>query len=577
MSMNNEEINKIAIKFAALNASQHEGKAQLSSVLGKILGEYEELKPKIREIIPIINLGIKKVNSWTLEQQKLFIQKNYPEVLKISKKEKEKELPPLIDANEWSIIRTRFAPNPDGALHLGSAEPVIFCDEYAKMYNGNFILRYEDTSSDVKPPIPEMYEKILIDLDWLGVKVDEIYLQSDRLEIYYEYAEKLLKMGNAYICTCSVETYRDLYMKMKPCPCREINPKIQLKRWTKMIDGTYKKGDAVVRIKTDIKHPNPAIRDWPALRISDTPHPLKGRKYRIWPLYNFSCAIDDHLMNISHVIRGKEHNVNSIRQEWLHSHMGWRTPTVINIGRVGLENTILSKSKMRNGIENGEYWGWDDPRLGTLLALRRRGLQPETIRSLMIHISPKPVNVMLSWDNIASENRRIIESIANRYFFLQNPINLEVKRIKESIKATLPLHPDYKERGTRDYYVEPIKGSFIFNISSTDCDKIQINNLTRLMGLMNIIITKIKNNKVEAHFHSKDYQTARKQQAPFIHWLPKKSGFMGKIVMPDASFAEGIVSDYCKGLKINEIIQFERFGFCRIDSNDPFLAFYTHK
>ena len=158
------------------------------------------------------------------------------------------------------------------------------------MYDGHFILRYEDTSAAVKPPIPEMYDAILEDLEWLGVKVDEKYIQSDRIEIYYEYAEKVLRDGNAYVCDCDVDEFRELYMAKKACPCRDLSPDEQLKRWNMMLDGTYKQGEAVVRIKTDLQDPNPAVRDWPALRISEAWHPRKGNKYRVWPLYNFSCG-----------------------------------------------------------------------------------------------------------------------------------------------------------------------------------------------------------------------------------------------------------------------------------------------
>jgi glutamyl-tRNA synthetase len=474
------------------------------------------------------------------------------------------------------MIKTRFAPNPDGALHLGSSEPIIFCDEYAKMYKGHFILRYEDTSSEVKPPIPEMYNAIQRDIEWLGVKIDEKYIQSDRLEIYYTYAEQLLREGNAYVCSCNPEEFRDLYMAMKACPCRDLDPETQLKRWFMMLDGTYQKGDAVVRIKTDLTHPNPAVRDWPALRISDVEHPRQGKRYKVWPLYNFSCGVDDHLMGVSHVIRGKEHDVNSIRQSWLQRHFGWRSPTVINVGRVGLEDSILSKSRMRAGIEDGTYWGWDDPRLGTLIALRRRGIRPETIRSLMIHIGPKPINVMISWDNLAAENRKIIEPISNRYYFIEDPIQLTVREIPTNLEAKLPLHPDHPERGTRNYRITPEAGEYSFVLSKSDAEALKVDDMIRLMGLMNIEITEV-GNIVSGRYHSKDYMIAREAQSPFIHWLPKNSGINCEVVMPDARIALGLVEEYCKDLHVDEMIQFERFGFCRVDHLNPFVAYYSHK
>ena len=577
MSISAEDIRETAKKFAALNASQFEGKAQIGSVIGKVLAEHPELKPKVKTVVPIINQAVIEVNSWTINQQRRFVEENYPELLETKKmEEEEKTMPPLEDAETWPMVKTRFAPNPDGALHLGSSEPIIFCDEYSKMYKGHFILRYEDTSSEVKPPIPEMYDAISEDLNWLGVKIDEKYIQSDRLEIYYRYAEQLLREGKAYVCTCEPEEFRELYMAMKACKCRELGPDTQLKRWFMMLDGTYMKGEAVVRVKTDLTHPNPAVRDWPALRISDVEHPRQGRKYRVWPLYNFSCGIDDHLMGVSHVIRGKEHDVNSIRQSWLQKHFGWRPPTVINVGRVGLEDSILSKSRMRSGIEDGTYWGWDDPRLGTLIALRRRGIQPKTIRSLMIQIGPKPINVMISWDNMAAENRKLIEPIANRYYFIKDPIPLLVAEIPDYLEAKLPLHPDHPERGTRNYKIIPEKGEQGFLLTREDALYLKVGDLVRLMGLMNIEITR-EGDALTGKYHSRDYMIAREVQAPFIQWLPKGSGIKGEVVMPDASISMGLIEDYCKELDVDDIIQFERFGFCRVDHTEPFVAYYSHK
>ncbi len=575
--MSNEKIKLAATKFAAFNASQYEGKAQLGSVMGKILAEYPELKLRIKEVALLINEEIKEVNSWTQLRQIKFIEENYPELLESKKGEKEKKtMPPLGDADTWTMIKTRFAPNPDGALHLGSSEVVIFCDEYAKMYNGHFILRYEDTSAEVKPPIIEMYDAILRDIEWLEVKVDEKYIQSDRLEIYYQYAEQLLSEGKAYICTCDPEEYKELYMASTACPCRELDPTEQIIRWRKMLNGTYLKGEAVVRIKTDLNYPNPAIRDWPALRISDVEHPRQGTRYRVWPLYNFSCGLDDHLMGVSHVVRGKEHDVNTIRQRWLQKHLGWRPPTTINVGRVGLEDSILSKSKIRTGIENGIYWGWDDPRLGTLVSLRRRGIRHEAIRAIMIQIGPKPINVMISWDNLAAENRKIIEPIANRYYFIENPVLITVKNIPRSHIAKLPLHPDHPERGTRDYSIVPKNGIFKFNIAATDLENLETGDMIRLMGAMNIEVISVENH-VEAKFHSEDYQIAREKQISFIQWLPEGLGIDAKIVMPDAKISEGLAEDQCLNLDVNDMIQFERFGFCRVDRIKPFIAYYSHK
>ena len=576
--MSKEEIKAAALKYAVHNASIHDGVAQKGPIIARIMGESPELRSQAKEVLTLVEEVLEEVNSWTLERQKQMIQDRWPEFFETKRKEKKKKtLPPLENVERFEEIRTRFAPNPDGALHLGSAEPIIFCDEYAKMYDGKFVLRYEDTSPDVKAPILEIYDWIMEDLEWLGVKVDEVYIQSDRLDIYYDYAVKLVEMGAAYVCTCDPTVFKELYMAKRACPCRDQPPEVHLGRWGRMLDGTYQKGEAVVRIKTDLEHPNPAVRDWPALRIATGAHPRQGNKYRVWPLYNFSCGVDDHEMAISHIIRGKEHEVNTIRQRYLSKHLGWEYPEIINVGRLGLEVGILSKSKIRKGIEDGVYSSWDDPRLGTLRALRRRGLQPEAIRELMIQVGPKPINSMLSWDHIASVNRRIIEPKAKRFFFVKDPVALRVSGTDEVHVVRLMRHPDHPDWGTRDYEVRPEEGSASFVISRDDLSKLNHGGIDRLMGLFNIEVMEKSQGGVEARYHSKSHQEAREAEAPFIHWLQSGVGIQAKVIMPDASEAEGLAEPRCANLRTDEMIQFERFGFARVENASPFVAFYTHR
>jgi glutamyl-tRNA synthetase len=364
-------------------------------------------------------------------------------------------------------------------------------------------------------------------------------------------------------------------MAKQACPCRELDPDEQIERWNKMLDGTYAQGEAVVRIKTDLQDPNPAVRDWPALRISEAWHPRQGNKYRVWPLYNFSCAVDDALMEVSHIIRGKEHDVNTTRQRWLQRYLGWKVPEIINVGRIGLEAGILSKSKMRTGIEDGLYSGWDDPRLGTLIALRKRGIQPQAIRNIMIHVGPKPVNVSISWDNFASENRRIIEPISNRYSFVEKPIKLIVKGIKKTITAKLPVHPDFPDRGYRVHILMPDYEKIYLNLSRSDLDKITVGKLVRLMGIANVKILNVAK-EIIAEYHSIDYHIAREENAPFFNWLPYGKGVEAKIIMPDASESIGLAEESVQAMKPDDIFQFERFGYCRVDHVNPFIAYFAH-
>ncbi len=448
-----EEIMELILKYALINAYTHKGgKANPKAVIGKVLGENPELREKAREIVPLVNEVVEEVNSLSLEEQEAKLREIYPEFFEEKEEKKggeKKGLPPLPKAEKGKVV-TRFAPNPpDGAFHLGNARAAILSHEYARMYDGKFILRFDDTDPKVKRPEPIFYEWIKEDLEWLGFKIDEIHIASDRLEIYYDYAEKLIKMGKAYVCTCPPEKFRELRDKGIACPHRDEPVEAQLERWRKMLNGEYKEGEAVVRIKTDLNHPNPAVRDWPALRIIDNPnHPRTGNKYRVWPLYNFASAIDDHELGVTHIFRGQEHAENETRQRYVYEYFGWEYPVTVHHGRLSIEGVILSKSKTRKGIEEGKYLGWDDPRLGTIRALRRRGIRPEAIRELIIEVGLKRSDTTISWDNLAAINRRIVEPIANRYFFVADPIPMYIEGAQEFTAEIPPLHPpDYPERG----------------------------------------------------------------------------------------------------------------------------------
>jgi len=576
------EIERLIRKFALLNAVKHSGKAQNGAVIGKVLAEKPELRTKVKEIAVLVNKIVAEVNTLPLSEQKRIVEENWPEALVKEKVEEEKRLPPLPNADKYPMIVTRFSPNPDCVLHLGSARAIILCHEYARIYHGKFILRFEDTDPKLKRPVLEFYNRIREDLAWLGCKPDEEYIQSNRIPIYYEYAEKLLKDGNAYVCTCQPQAFREKTLAQKPCPCRELSPETHMERWQRMLDGQYGEGEAVVRIKTDLTHPNPAVRDWPALRVIDTekfPHPRVGSKYRVWPLYNFACGLDDHLMGVTHIIRGKEHLTNMVRQEYMYRHLGWIYPEAIHYGRLKIVGAHLSKSKIVQGIREGLYKDWDDPRLATFAALRRRGITPEAIKRLIIDVGPKTSDVVLSWENLYAYNRKILDPEVNRYFFVQNPIQLTVRGIPKTFTAKIRLHPEHPERGFREYVIKPgERGEALFWISKNDLKAFDTGRVVRLMELFNIKAEKVEAYAVEASFLSEAYEDAKRAEAPLIHWVSIGADVPCQVVMPDATTVEGIAENACRSLKPNQIVQFERFGFVRIDKVDAgILAYFAHR
>jgi glutamyl-tRNA synthetase len=572
------EIREVIHKLALLNAVNYNGKAQTGPVIGKLLAEKPDLKAKVKEMGPVVAEIIKQVNKLSPKEQRKIVENNWPELLVKEKVEEEKRLPKLANVERYERVVTRFSPNPDCAIHLGSARAIVLCSEYAKMYKGSFILRFEDTDPRLKRSALMFYDMIREDLAWLDCKPDKEFIQSDRITIYYEYTEKLLKDGNAYVCTCKPEAFRKKMLKHKPCPDRDLPPKDHLARWHKMLNGTYKEGEAVVRVKTDLNHPNPAVRDWPALRIIDPekhPHPRVGSKYRVWPLYNLAAGLDDHLMGISHIIRGKEHLTNQVRQEFMYHHLGWKYPETIHYGRMKITGAFLSKSKILAAMREGKFKSWDDPRLATFAALRRRGIQPEAIKRMIVDVGPKTQDVTLSWDNLYAYNRKLIDPAANRYFFIHNPLKLTVKDVPRDFSARLPLHPTHPERGYREIAVKPENGKATFNVSSSDLGLFRKDGTVRLMELFNVKIAKKGKEGIEAVFQSQSYEDARKLNAPLIHWLPADIGIPCEVVLPDASLAKGVAEDECKKLRQGDIVQFERFGFVRIDSVGEVLVAYS--
>ena len=574
------DIRRIILKHALFNAYKHNGECKIGAVLGKVIGEKPNLKILAKDLYPIVNDVVDEVNQLSQNEQKSMLNSNFPEaIIDIQDRVKENKLPLLPSSEMYSTIVTRFSPNPDCVLHLGSARAIILSHDYAREYGGKFILRFEDTDPRLKKASLIFYKLIREDLEWLGCKWDEEFIQSDRLNIYYNIVEKLIQVRGAFICTCHPTNFRSYITLGKACPCRELSIEEQMTRWRKMLDGSYKEGQAIVRVKTDLSHPNPAVRDWPALRIIDTmkhPHPRVGSKYNVWPLYNFSTGIDDKFMGITHIIRGKEHLTNTVRQKFMYKYLKWEYPIAIHYGRLKMEDAVLSKSKIIQGIEDGSYTDFDDPRLATFLALKRRGIQADAIRKLIYDVGIKPVDVTISWSNLYAYNKQIIDKIASRYFAIFDEIELHIHGVEEDIEANLLKHPDDKSKGYRKLKVPQKKGIAVLFVSRSDVEQLLLKPIVRLMGLMNIGDVKFGDGCLTANFKGLSIQEAKLHKAPIIHWLPIKGLIKVILIMPTAERVEGLAEKNLGKEPINSLVQLERVGFGRIDSKSDDMVFIYH-
>lgn len=490
----------------------------------------------------------------------------------------------LQNAKSGKVVM-RFAPNPSGFLHIGHARAAFLNDALVRKYSGKMILRIEDT--DPKRVDASAYSGIEEDLRWMGVEWHEKHLQSDRIQTYVDHAEILLEKGVAYSCNCPQDEFKELKLKSKPCRHRNLSVEENLKNFEGMRKNMNFEEGWSIQLKTNLSHPNPAVRDFPLLRISDFPHPrpeLKGN--RIYPLMNFSVVVDDHLMGVTHVLRGKDHIINTERQKFIYEYLKWNTPYFIHYGIMSVEEKI-SKSDIRKGIIEGIYSGWDDVSLLTIRALKRRGIKPQAIRNFIIGMGMKEVDVKFSEENLYSENKKFIEN-SPRYFFVSNPVELIVENFPE-MTVKFPLHKEL-DIGHRVFHLKPSEGKIKFYIPDEDRAKIKENEEIRLMNLCNVKITKT-GETINAEYvpdsigpmveikgragEKKKFFNAHK-----ILWLPENS-IKAKVLAPDTT-SEGLCEISCRNLKVEDIVQFEAFGFCRVDQknkgeNKEIIFYFTHR
>lgn len=561
--MKKSDISSFIEKYALQNAIKYDSTPKASSVMGKMIGAHPELRRSARKVMPLIQAVLDDIDKMSAEERMSKLQQIAPELIEAlhEKKVKEWKLPAL-DVDEEVVMR--IAPNPNGPPTIGNARGIIVNHEYAKMYNGKFILRFDDTDPKVKKPMLEAYDWHLEDCEWMGAKPDRVVIASDRIDKYYAYAEQLIKMGEAYVCFCSQSEFKRLKDTKEACPHRERGVKINLGHWGAMLGGKYGEKEAVLRIKTDIKHKDPALRDWVAFRIVKEEHPRVGDKYAVWPMLDFESAIEDRLLGITHIIRGKDLIDSEKRQKFIYEYLGWKYPKTSHWGRIKIHGIgKFSTSEIKKGIQNGIYAQWDDPRLPTVRALRRRGIQAEAIGNFMIKMGVTETDIAISMDTLYAENRKIIDPSANRYFFVHTPAHLTIENAPPTV-AKAPLHPNI-DRGFREILVD---GEVL--ICQDDAAALTAGDRIRLKELYNIQIMSLK--PLKARYTGDDLA---KKGAAIIHWAPI-DGVEVNVLAPDGVY-EGVGEKDIKS-ELNNVVQFERFGFVRIDSVDDIIrAYFAHK
>ena len=571
--MANDKIQKTARMYALQNAIRFDGNANVKAVVGKVIGVLRKDGFSPREIIPIVSSVVEEVNNIQLDTQIAELEKLAPELLKKEKKERDFSLPELPDAERGKVV-TRFPPEPNGYLHIGHAKASIVDYEYARMYDGKFILRFDDTNPENAQS--EFYDVQKEDLRWLGIEWDEEYRTSDNLEKHYKLAEQLINQGDAYICNCSPDVIKEGRFHGKECCCRDISCGENIDLWKDMISSSTE--GTILRLKGDMTCDNTAMRDPTLFRVIDKPHPIHGSKFRLWPTYDFAGAVEDSIGGVTHPFRTKEYELRDECYFKLLDLLKLRKPHLMEFARLSIDGMPVSKRKIKPLIEQGLVTGYDDIRLPTLRGLKKRGILPEAIKQFVISQGISKVESTVTFGIVEAFNRKLIDPTARRYFFVKDPVKLVVEGVPSKEKL-ISFHPTDKKLGSRT-----IKTGKTFFVPKADMEKIKTGDIFRLKDLFNVKI-KEKNDTIFAEYAGEEL----KPESAKIQWTTddfvKMKVFVPHLLFEDNKYnpdsletVQGFAEKAVSTIKAGEVIQFERFGFVKIENtDDQVTGFFAHK
>jgi glutamyl-tRNA synthetase len=555
------EMNELARKYAVKNAIDY-GKAMPGPIISKLMAGAKGGD------VSAVTATAKEASDWanSLSAEELQAEySKYAEEFESDKKIKaEKTAKPKMEL-EGAVkgnFHTRYAPGPSGYATIGHAKAALLASSFAQIYQGKLSLYFDDSNPEKEKQ--EYVDAIRADLKWLGIKFDDEYFASDNIPTIYEYARKLIKEGKAYACSCDVETMKKKRMGKEECGHRNGDFSESLRIFELMVKGQMDQGEAVIRFKGDMGSDNTAIRDPTILRVKKDKHYRQDSKYSVWPLYDFNTPINDVLHGITDVIRSKEYELRDPLYRMVLEALGLQPPRIHPIARLVIKNNLPSKRYQRIYIEEGLLSGYDDPRLVTLSALRRRGIKPEAISEFVLRFGMSKTDSVVDISMLLDENKKLVDPTAKRLYFVDNPVRLSIEHAKTKT-VELKLHPTAK-MGSRKYKVD---GNFC--ISGTDAKKLTPTMLFKLKELDSLRMKEYDNDVIVA--------TQADQDTRFrIQWVPEKQYVECQIIVPkpplleDGEFdrsslqvVKGYAEPYVSKLREREVIQFERFGFCILD------------
>ncbi len=578
-----DEIRSLLRKFALLNAISHAGKPDKRAVVGRIMAERADLRSQPKKISLLADEILDKIVLITPDQQQEVFEKEFPDALgkeidrkwEISKRDsaKAEKLPPLPNAVQGAVV-TRFPPEPNGFMHIGHAKAAILGSRYARKYDGRFIIRFDDTNPAAEKL--EYYTAFLEALSWLDIKPDLVKNASDDMEKFYAIAERMIRESTAFVCTCPQETMREMRSKGEQCTHRFHTIETNFELWSKMQNGEIGKNEATLRFVGNMKSLNTTMRDPVLFRIVKEAHPIQGSKYRVWPTYDFDGAVEDSLDGVTHAMRSKEYE---LRDELYHAvlrSLKMPEPEIVEFSRLSLQNTTVSKRSLKKLILEGKVDGWDDPRLPTIAGLRRRGFVPDAIKKFILSMGVSKVESEPTWDLLESYNRKMLDPMARRYFFVPDPLEMVVQGAPK-LELRLKYHPE-EQFGER---VVRTDGNFL--VPESDMKVLPIGSIIRLIEAYNVKILEKHDEVILARYLGNEKFESDKK----VQWVSQNENtplqvkvpgplLIGQEFNPESlKIVSGFAELASKEIHIGSIVQFVRFGFCRMD--DEHIAIFTHR
>lgn len=558
-------LEEIIRKHALKNAFEH-GKASPKGIVGKVIAEFPECKENMQKTMAQISGIVEEVNALSKDE----IESQMKGFSYFERKEESKKF--RIDGIVPGQVVTRFLPEPNGYLHIGHAKAAFLSKELANQYGGKCILRFDDTNPDAEKL--EFVDAIRENLKWLGLEFASENYTSDRMPQLYKFCEKMLILGKAYACSCSKEEMNKNRYSGTECDCRNRRSAENFSIFGRMQKGLVEKGEMVIRLKGDMKSENTVMRDPTLFRVIKTTHYRQGDKYPVWPTYDFEVSISDSLDGITHALRSKEYELRDELYYAILDAVNMRRPLVYDFSRLNIKGTLLSKRFLKPLIEQKKVLGWDDPRLPTLDGLKRRGILPLAIKEFVLRQGLSKVESEPEFADLLAINRKMLDPIAPHYFFVAKPIKLKVKNIPPEMlnkEIGLPMHANGAKR------IIVILDEFL--ISDSDAKTLKNGEAYRLKDLFGIKITKIGKTVIAAEYIEGN-TTGNAAGIKKIHWVGAGESNSikceilqaGNLVDEKGAFNESslqIIKGYCENscndLTIGTTVQFERFGFCRLD------------